>query len=758
MVLSMLARQLSQASSWHRLGRSCAVQSQVRPPQFRLFGATTAVWKRFAIPIKGIPTKGKGRGKRSAGKAAGTKEGDETAEGGEKGEEGEEGKSLKHAMLANKKLLEKIREKEREALDIRTLYPDHLQFEPVKVEKPPVPMLSYGLDRVLFNSGVYRLQDPRSRVYNFDPYLEKIMPANEFDFDALSEYKTSSKDQDLLDLNRRVGTKFTGSTSSMSSVLQHFHYLLSKFRKLNHNMLSRQFPDPSPKFSKTTLGPSAIFLRHKDGLYAIDADKSYDTPNIMSWLGHSLEKLLTTERSEFERFRRSSSEQAPSEDNASRCYHYSRQGNIMMRSQLDAVDPRLPGTGVFDLKTRAVVSIRMNHKEYEEGSGYQLRHDLGEWESFEREFYDMTRSTMLKYSLQVRMGRMDGIFIAFHNIARIFGFQYLSLPDMDAVLHGQHDTCLGDQEFKLSLGLLDDILTKATNQFPNTSLRLHFEAREGKTAFMYVFVEPVTEEQADEIQDAGEAAQKEFARNVIGLENDNPETQASWKEIQDGVDEQIDSDETSDPELELESTEEIPVQDEETPTNVEDAVEDATEDTAEETASSTEDVTGPTTASNGPLLGWTLTVRSMVNGGYVERAENLCEEDDWKIEYHMKEIPATRCWQLYTALKERRRQLVGLRDAEADKSLQHYRDMIRKFSERGRIWRAEQDKIDARKIPLLFRPIGPGSGVAEPYDEVTNEVEPRPEEELYSEETPSNDSLSKEKKEEVLEGLPSAPS
>jgi hypothetical protein len=123
---------------------------------------------------------------------------------------------------------------------------------------------------------------------------------------------------------------------------------------------------------------------------------------------------------------------------------------------------------VFDLKTRAVVSIRMNHKEYEQGSGYQLRFAQGEWESFEREFYDMTRATLLKYSLQVRMGRMDGIFLAYHNIERIFGFQYLSLAEMDKVLHGQHNTALGDQEFKLSIGLMDEILSKATEKFPGT--------------------------------------------------------------------------------------------------------------------------------------------------------------------------------------------------------------------------------------------------------------------------------------------------
>jgi hypothetical protein len=381
-------------------------------------------------------------------------------------------KSLKDALLASEALEEdggiKKRKKREEQLQIQVLEPADLTFEPIDVEIPPVPMLSYGLDRVLFNPGVYRLQDPRSRIFNFDPYLEKIMPVNEFDFDALSEYKTSSKDEALLDLTKRLGTKFTGSTSSMSGVLQHFHFLLSNFRELTHTMLSRGFPDPSKKFSKITFGPDAIFLRYKDGIYAIDADKTYDSPNIMSWLGHSLEKLLTTERSEFELFRRSSPEPAPAEDNSSRCYHYSKQGNMLMRSQLDAQDPRLPGTGVFDLKTRAVVSIRMNHKEYESGSGYQLRYAQGEWESFEREFYDMTRATLLKYSLQVRMGRMDGIFLAYHNIERIFGFQYLPLSEMDKVLHGQDDTILGDQEFKLSIALMDELLGKATAMFPET--------------------------------------------------------------------------------------------------------------------------------------------------------------------------------------------------------------------------------------------------------------------------------------------------
>ena len=39
--------------------------------------------------------------------------------------------------------------------------------------------------------------------------------------------------------------------------------------------------------------------------------------------------------------------------------------NFVMRSQLDCQDRRLPGTGVFDIKTRACISLRMDILNYE---------------------------------------------------------------------------------------------------------------------------------------------------------------------------------------------------------------------------------------------------------------------------------------------------------------------------------------------------------------------------------------------------------
>ncbi|KAH7074597.1 mitochondrial protein Pet127-domain-containing protein [Paraphoma chrysanthemicola] len=761
----MLRRQLAQASSWRSrpVCLLCTARAQFPPLQTRPFGATSQRWKRkkhtatvsskegqpdetsvsaaqalaeTESPAAGeegsdaVTKKPKATGKNSKSSLGGkqakliasplektdtrpSKKDTAVRSKPKRKEVLDAPKSLKEALLlgANTANISKKEKKKRlreEHLAIQIMDPGELNFEPVEVDKPPVPMLSYGLDRVLFNPGVYRLQDPRSRIYNFDPYLEKIMPVHEFDFDALSEYKTSSKDQDLLDLTKRLGTIFTGSTSSMSSVLQHFHFLLSNFRDLNHDMLSRGFPEPSKRFSKITLGPDAVFLRYKDGIYAIDADKSYDSPNIMSWLGHSLEKLLTTDRSEFELFRRSSPEKAPAEDNSSRCYHYSKQGNVLMRSQLDAIDPRLPGTGVFDLKTRAVVSIRMNHKEYETGSGYQLRFAQGQWESYEREFYDMTRATLLKYSLQVRMGRMDGIFIAFHNIERIFGFQYLSLADMDRVLHGQDDTCLGDQEFKLSVALVDELLKKAIAQFPETSIRLHVEARNVKTPFMYVFAEPVTEEQADAIQGAGEAAQKDFARTVVGVGKDDPKVQEAWQNIQDEVDEQLDEDKDAKP-----ASEEAEEQASEEDHLEEDATEQEVEEIDSDKPTNNELVDQPSDdEESGPLMGWTLTVRSKVNGGYVERPVQVSKDDDWQLEYHIQEIPEEARRKLYKALKDRRRALVGLSEEEGvDKSLQSYRDLIQRYSNRGRAWREEQDKMNEEMGVEMYSPLGPGSEV-----------------------------------------------
>jgi len=135
-----------------------------------------------------------------------------------------------------------------------------------------------------------------------------------------------------------------------------------------------------------------------------------------------------------------------------------------MRSQLDCHDPRLPGTGVFDLKTRAVLPVRMDIMNYKQHSTYLIRALQGEVESFEREYHDLMRSAFLKYSFQARIGNMDGILVAHHNTARIFGFRYVPLSEMDACLFGGEDR--GEVVFEKCVLLLEEILMEVIRPFP----------------------------------------------------------------------------------------------------------------------------------------------------------------------------------------------------------------------------------------------------------------------------------------------------
>ncbi|OKO98481.1 mRNA degradation protein pet127, mitochondrial [Penicillium subrubescens] len=518
------------------------------------------------------------------------------------------------------------------------------------VPMAPVPGLSFGLDRVLFNPGVYQLRDPRSRVYNFDPYLGQIMPVTEFDFNALKEYITSSKDDTLRSHAIKQKKKYSGSSSSMTSVLSQFHYLLSAWRGIDTRTLSQGFPDKLRSFTRLLRSPAAMFLHYQDGVYAIDADKEFDSANILMNLGKSMEKLLTMPKEDFERYRRSSENKITSEEEQAipESYHYSTYGDFIMRSQLDAYDPRLPGTGMFDLKTRAVVSIRMDAKNFEHGLGYEIKTRFGDFESYEREFYDMIRAAFLKYSLQVRIGRMDGIFVAFHNVERIFGFQYVSLPEMDQTLHGTSNTALGNKEFELSLGLWNEVLNKATEKYPEQSLRFHFETRDAVTPFMYIFVEPVTKEQIHAIQNSKKAEIDAYQQRLLNLKPSEDDSDLDAPQVEEAT-------ETSAVEAEEEEA-----------------------------------------APKGELLAMALTIRNKVNDEYVDRpTEGFKADDKWQVEYELSELSPAQGHVLYKMCKTRRmRGLEGRGEDELEVASNVYIRRLRQISKEGRKHRARENELD----------------------------------------------------------------
>lgn len=144
-------------------------------------------------------------------------------------------------------------------------------------------------------------------------------------------------------------------------------------------------------------------------------------------------------------------------------YAYCQYQQLLLRSQLDCMNPHLPRQS-FDIKTRATVAIRMNSSQYYEFLNYRLHRSFGKWNSFAREYYDMLRSAFLKYNFQVRIGNMDGLFVAYHNTSEIFGFQYICREEMDSVLFG--GSALGDQVFEICLQLFNGVLERVGSTCP----------------------------------------------------------------------------------------------------------------------------------------------------------------------------------------------------------------------------------------------------------------------------------------------------
>lgn len=374
----------------------------------------------------------------------------------------------------------------------------NLKTEAVDVPKQPeVPPLANNLDRVLFSPGIHFMKDPRTNVYNFDPELEKVVSIKDFDFGTIAPYVPSGKDRKLAKLTNERGKKYFGSTSSLTPVLNQLHHAISNNRPPQIMGLSKYFPGHTTSFTKTQRAPISMFLRKMPdtNVWTVDQGTVPGESNdlIVSLLGHALEAKLTTPADVFRYYTKDQSHLLDQEDKSlESTYHYTTCGNFLMRSQLDCFDPRLPGTGMFDLKTRAATAVRydLDWAQIRDGSHYQILKRGGHYESFERENYELIRSAMFKYSLQARIGRMDGIFIAYHNIRQIFGFEYVPLLEMDKIFHTAHllstpraradpeldekmadaAPVIAEAEFRLSLGALESILDHVLERLPPSSL------------------------------------------------------------------------------------------------------------------------------------------------------------------------------------------------------------------------------------------------------------------------------------------------
>lgn len=59
---------------------------------------------------------------------------------------------------------------------------------------------------------------------------------------------------------------------------------------------------------------------------------------------------------------------------------------------------------------------------------------------------------------------MDGVFVAYHNTARIFGFQYVPLEEMDERLYGNRKA--GPLVFEKCVKMLEIITKEIVKEYP----------------------------------------------------------------------------------------------------------------------------------------------------------------------------------------------------------------------------------------------------------------------------------------------------
>lgn len=405
-----------------------------------------------------------------------------------------------------------------EARGWRELVDHALPLRPVRVAQPraTVPTLAHGMQTVLRGDGVYPLEAPwtlpreagRGRPFYAESLRTIVQPAD-IDWGAIPAYVPAASDRSLHALACATpDVRFCSSTSSVSPALAALYHLLSNFRATElRGGLSPRVSELPAGFARMHRRPVAVAVsRVGEGdagpVYAVTSHAAAASgPSILRDLGHSMERMLTTDPAEFVQ-RYVKGEGDPDRESVGPCgeeeqfYHYSRASSFLLRAQIDC---RNAATGhVFDVKTRAVAPIRYDLANYAAFSSHRLRFLHGKSDSYEREFYDMVRSVFLKYALQLRIGRMDGALVAYHNTAELLGLEYIPLREIYSYVFGGEQWA--DIAFGTSIHLLEEVLREAiatlcTNE-AGESLKVVL-CTEWSRLKMYVFVQRLAESEQD---------------------------------------------------------------------------------------------------------------------------------------------------------------------------------------------------------------------------------------------------------------------
>jgi hypothetical protein len=262
------------------------------------------------------------------------------------------------------------------------------------------------------------------------------------------------------------------------------------------------------------------------------------------------------------------------------------------------------------------------------------------------------------------------------------------------------------------------------------SIRFSFETKAAETLpSMHIYAEPMSEEDIDAIQNSQKEKIAEWERKlrdptyksdkqpaddpVKGDDNTTNEFEDSSSDLvkestETPVSESGQTSNASEAELEASVAQDTEVTEKDPLIERIEGISETSESEAEAKSEADEN-------ADKPVLGLVLTVRSKVDGEYVERPERLRKNQDWTIEYSLSEKPLPQAWREYTGAKIRRKNIYGKLNSNLDKTAldkaepentelsynDHYINMLKDLSEKGRKIRAGLDEKAANQPKIV---------------------------------------------------------
>lgn len=327
--------------------------------------------------------------------------------------------------------------------DLTTLNLDDLNVINIENEETfyRVPKLAHHLDLVVQTPGIYRMSEISKLQPDQGLYLKSIPKTEDINFDRIPPYIPPSKDELLLQFAKESKIKYVMSTSTISSVLAQIYFLFSSFKNPKFDNIFEEYENEPRKFMISQRKPVTNFIRKLDEeneIYAFDSDPGifYEKNSLLLDLGKVLERFLTLPQDVFKEALLSKEEIDPKRLDSLIPDDYHRfmklNNDICLRSQIDcySIDPITNKPFVFEIKTRTCCPMRYDFENYANFFDYRISEAKGLHSSYEREYYDLIRGAFLKYAFQLKIGRMDGAFLAYHNTKEIFGYEYIKSKEI----------------------------------------------------------------------------------------------------------------------------------------------------------------------------------------------------------------------------------------------------------------------------------------------------------------------------------------